>query len=127
MKQILIVDDVEGWRKYNSDIIKELFGENAEITTASCAQEAYDIFLTGKRFDIILTDLQMENTYEPKLAGEWLVEQIKTFHRFNNTKVVIISASYNARHIAENLGVECISKSTALRCLSAYKEVLGVI
>jgi len=127
MKQVLIVDDVEGWRKYNSDIVKELFGADAEISTAASAQEAYDILLTGKFFDIILTDLQMENTYEPKLAGEWLIEQIKRFTRYNNTAVVIISASYNARHIAEILGAGCITKSTALRCLSAYKEVLGVI
>ena len=43
------------------------------------------------------------------------------------TKVVIVSASYNVRHIAGALGVECIPKSTALKCLSAYKEALGVV
>ena len=37
------------------------------------------------------------------------------------------SASYNVRHIAGALGVECIPKSTALKCLSAYKEALGVV
>ena len=123
MKKVLIVDDVNGWRDYNSNIVKELF-EDAEIETVGSAQEAYDILLQEKPFDIIITDLQMESTYEPKFAGEWLVEQIKTFSRYNNTKVVIISASYNARDIAELYGVECIPKQTALKCLSAYKEVL---
>lgn len=123
MKKVLIVDDVKGWRDYNSNIVKELF-EDAEIETVGSAQEAYDILLQEKPFDIIITDLQMEDTFEPKFAGEWLVEQIKTFSRYNNTKVVIISASYNARHIAESYGVECIPKPTALKCLSAYKEVL---
>lgn len=125
MKKILIVDDIKGWRDFNAGIMQELF-ENAEITTAECAQEGYDILLQEKPFDIILTDLQMENTFEPKFAGEWFVEQIKTFNRYNNTKVVIISASYNARSIAAALGVECIPKSTALKCISAYKEALGV-
>ena len=123
MKKVLIVDDVKGWRDYNSNIVKELF-EDVEIETADSAQEAYDILLQEKPFDIIITDLQMEDTFEPKFAGEWLIEQIKTFSRYNNTKVVIISASYNARHIAELYGVECIPKQTALKCLSAYKEVL---
>ena len=32
-----------------------------------------------ERIDIIITDLQMENDFEPKYAGEWFIEQIKTF------------------------------------------------
>ena len=34
MKKVLIVDDVKGWRDYNSDIVKELF-EDAEIEIVS--------------------------------------------------------------------------------------------
>ena len=66
----------------------------------------------------------MESTYAPKMAGEWLVEQIKADNRYMNTKVVIISATYNIRHTAEMLGVSCIPKSTALKCFSAYEEIL---
>lgn len=124
MKQVLIVDDIKGWRDYNSNIVDEIFNGEAEITTADCAKAAYDILLTQKPFDIIITDMQMEEDFTPKFAGEWLIEQIKTFNRYMNTKVVIISASYNARHIAETLGVECIPKSTALKCISAYREIL---
>lgn len=127
MKKILVVDDVKGWRDYNSNIMYELFGSDIEIKTAECASEAYNILLQEEPIDIIITDLQMENNYEPKFAGEWLVEQIKTFSRYINTKVVIVSASYNVRHIDGALGVECIPKSTALKCLSAYKEALGVV
>ena len=124
MKQVLIVDDVKGWRDFNSNIVDEIFSGEVEITTADCAKAAYDILLTEKPFDIIITDMQMEDDFAPKFAGEWLIEQIKTFSRYMNTKVVIISASYNARHIAETLGVGCIPKSTALKCISAYKEIL---
>lgn len=125
MKKILIVDDVKGWRDFNSQVMYEIFKGDVDIDTADSAQKAYDKLLEGIPYDIIITDLQMENTFSPKYAGEWLVEQIKTFNRYNNTKVVMISASYNIRHIADSLGIECIPKSTALKCLSAYREVLN--
>ena len=125
MKKVLIVDDVKGWIKFNSDIIRELF-EDIDITTASSATEAYNILLQGAEFDIIITDLQMEESFSPKYAGEWLVEQIRTFNRYDSTNVVMISASYNIRQIANSLGVECIPKSTALKCISAYKEVFNL-
>ena len=43
MKKILVVDDVKGWRDYNSNIMYELFGSDIEIKTAECASEAYNI------------------------------------------------------------------------------------
>ena len=124
MKNILIVDDVKGWRDFNTNVMHELFGNDVNIDTAESATMAYDFLLQAKPYDIILTDLQMEDSYLPKYAGEWLVEQIKTFNRYNSTKIVMISAAYNIRHIADNLEVNCIPKSTALKCLSAYKEIL---
>ncbi len=124
MKNILIVDDVKGWRDFNTNVMHELFGNNVNIDTAESATMAYDFLLQAKPYDIILTDLQMEDSYLPKYAGEWLVEQIKTFNRYNSTKIVMISAAYNIRHIADNLEVNCIPKSTALTCVSAYREIL---
>lgn len=124
MKNILIVDDVKGWRDFNTNVMHELFGNDVNIDTAESATMAYDFLLQAKPYDIILTDLQMEDSYSPKYAGEWLVEQIKTFNRYNSTKIVMISAAYNIRNIADNLEINCIPKSTALKCLSAYKEIL---
>ena len=124
MKNILIVDDVKGWRDFNTNVMFELFGHDINIDTAESAIKAYDYLLQNKPYDIILTDLQMEESYAPKYAGEWLVEQIKTFNIYNSTKIVMISAAYNVRHIADNLGIECIPKSTALKCFSAYEEIL---
>lgn len=37
MKKILVVDDVKGWRDYNSNIMYELFGSDIEIKTAECS------------------------------------------------------------------------------------------
>ena len=119
--KILIVDDVKGWRDYHSSVLSELFSD-AEILTADCARRGYDLLMENNDspFDIILSDLQMENDFEPKYAGEWFVEQIKTFKNYSKTKVVIISAAYNLKHIAEMLNVDCISKTTARNFPDSY-------
>ncbi len=120
--KILIVDDVKGWRDYHSYIMNELF-ENAEIQTAESAREGYDKILENNEspFDIIITDMQMESDFEPKYAGEWFIEQIKTFKNYKNTRIVIISAAYNIPAIAENYGVDYIRKGTARSFPDAYK------
>ena len=64
-------------------------------------------------YDVIFTDLQMESDFLPKYAGEWLIEQIKTFKEYNSTKIVIISASPNIRIIAERNQVLYLSKTIA--------------
>ena len=119
--KILIVDDIKGWRDYHSYIISQLF-ENAEIFTAKSARDGYDMLMehNDNPFDIILTDLQMETDFEPKYAGEWFIEQIKTFKNYLNTKIVIISAAYNINIIAENYGVDYIRKGTARSFPDAY-------
>lgn len=126
MTKILIVDDVLGWQNYHKETLSELHPE-ASITTASSAREAYDIIMQNNDypFDIIITDLHMEPDFEPKYAGEWLIEQIKTFKNYINTKIIIISAAYNIRTIAENYGVHCIPKSTAIKFPQAYEEYLN--
>ena len=126
MKRILIVDDMQGWLNYNAQNVKELFNGDCEIITAASAREGYDKLLENNNtpFDIIITDLQMEPDFEPKYAGEWLVEQIKTFKNYYKTKVIIISATYNINTIADNLGVYYIRKITARNTPEIYKEII---
>lgn len=126
MKKFLVVDDMSSWRDFNTNVIYEIFGENADVEEASSAEEAYTKILeqNTKPYDVILTDLQMETNFEPKYAGEWLVEQIKMLPKYYRAKIIMISASYNIRKIAESLNVYCIPKSTAIKCLSAYRELL---
>ena len=84
--KILIVDDIKGWRDYHSAIIKEFYPET-EISTAESAKDGYDKLLENNDspFDYIFTDMQMESDFEPKYAGEWFIEQIKTFVLFDFT------------------------------------------
>ena len=124
--KVLIVDDIKGWCDYHSKIITYYF-PNAEIHTAESAKEGYDKLLENNNepFDYIFTDMQMENNYEPKYAGEWFIEQIKSFKSYLNTKITIISAAYNIKNIAENYGVNYLRKSTARNFPDAYLEILS--
>ena len=126
MNKILLVDDVPGWVRFHKTNLEYLNLPNTEIDTAYSAKEGLAKIEANidAPFTAIFTDLQVESDFLPKYAGEWLVEQIKTFNIYNSTKIVMVSASYNIRHIADNLEVECIPKSTALKCFSAYEELL---
>jgi hypothetical protein len=54
----------------------------------------------------------MESDFLPKLAGEWLVEQIKTYDKYyKNTKIIIVSASPNIERIAQKYKVLYIPKT----------------
>ncbi len=126
MKKILIVDDVKGWRDQHMLILRELLGTNAMFETAASAREGYDKVYNNinEPFDIIITDLQMEEDFAPKYAGEWFVEQIRKLSQYNKTKIVIISATYNIKLIAESLNVGCISKSTASQFPQSYLDIV---
>ena len=114
MKKILIVDDSQKWVEYHKRHVLELFNDDVEITTANPARESLDCVTLNidEPFDIILTDMQMETDFAPLYAGEWLIKQIKTYKEYLNTRIVIISATYNIRVIAEKYGVLCIPKAT---------------
>ncbi len=115
MKRILIVDDVPGWVRFHEQNIRHLNIPNIEIDTAISAREALSKLEVSidNPYDVIFTDLQMESDFLPKYAGEWLIEQIKTFKEYNSTKIVIISASPNIRIIAERNQVLYLSKTSA--------------
>ncbi len=112
-KKILIVDDTKSWLAFHKDLILQLYPELFEITLANSAVEGLNIIKHNieSPFSLILTDLQMETDYEPKLAGEWLIEHIKNIPEYSRCNIVIISAMYNIEYIAKQLNAECISKN----------------
>lgn len=126
MKRILVVDDSRSWVEFNKSNLLKIFERNVEIDCAICAKDAYELIYNtvSMPYDIIVTDLQMENDFGDKYAGEWLVEQIQLLTQYSNTRIVIISASYNIRHIAESLNVEYLPKSVAAQDTSSYKMFL---
>ncbi len=115
MKRILIVDDVPGWIRFHKNNIEYLNIQDLEIDTADCAKKALDKIEASidSPYSTIFTDLQMESDFLPKFAGEWLIEQIRTYKYYNNSKIVIISASPSIQRIAERNNVLYLPKITA--------------
>ena len=126
MKKVLIVDDVKGWRDYHAFAINSIMSDELDIDFAESANDGYNKIIENLKnpYDIVITDLQMEDDFAPKLAGEWLVEQIKTFSQYYKAKIIIISASYNIKQIAEYFGVTYIRKSDARNNTNLYEEFL---
>lgn len=115
MERILIVDDVPGWVRFHQNNIEYLNIPDIEIDSANSANEGLTKIEASidNPYSVIFTDLQMESNYLPKLAGEWLVEQIKTYKEYNNSKIVIVSASLSIQRIAEHQDVLYLPKTLA--------------
>ena len=115
MVKILIADDVPGWIRFHKNNIEYLNLGNTHIDTALSAYDALskiELELDSP-YDIVFTDMQMESNFLPKLAGEWLIEQIQMLKEYKNTKIVIISASPDIERIAKKYNVEYLSKYLA--------------
>lgn len=128
-KKILIVDDSLGWLNYHRQALSEIYGDEYVLETADCARQGYDVVYNNLKepFCLIISDLQMELDFEPKHAGEWFVEQVKKMKEYNNTPVIIVSAAYNIRSIAQKLGVNCLPKAIAARDLHSYKLAIDEV
>lgn len=104
MKNILIADDVAGWLAFHRENLSELY-KDANIFAFQSAKEAYDFAFTFEgRIDIVITDLQMESM--EKLAGEWLVENLKTIKSTRLAKFFLISSCWNIKYIADRVGAD---------------------
>lgn len=127
INKILVVEDSSSWRKFHLTALHSIFSSNFNITMASSAKEGYDAVLQNinEPFDLIITDLQMEFDFEPDLAGEWLVKQIKTHKEYSNTKIIIISAMFNITTIARKSDVEFIRKSDLARDVSCLRNLIN--
>lgn len=128
-KKILIVDDSMSWLNYHQENLINFYDTEFTIDRAISAREGYDMVYNNlyEPYKLIISDLQMELDFEPKLAGEWFVEQVKKLNEYKNVPVILISATYNIKNIAERLGVDCIPKSIAARDLVTYKSTIDKI
>lgn len=126
MKKILVVDDSPSWVRHHIFNIKHILGEeNTEILCAYSAKEGDSLLSANidKPFDIIFTDMQMEADFLPLNAGEWLIKQIQFYPEYNNTKIVIISASPRIEKLAEKYNVDFIPKRLC-ETIIPYEKIL---
>ena len=127
VKRVLIVDDVPGWVRFHQNNI-EYLNLDVQIDSANSAREAVSKLEASidEPYTTIFTDLQMESDFLPKMAGEWFVEQIRTYSKYyKDTKVVIVSASPSIKNIAERHGVLCLPKVVARNSSAeVYREFI---
>ncbi len=125
-KKILIAEDSREWQRYHVYLLSKYEGCEFDYTLTSSAQEALSIAQEhlNEPFDLILSDLQMETDFLPKYAGEWFIEQIKLLKQYDNTGIVIISATYNISFIAATLGVDYLSKRNLVNNPDSYYFML---
>ena len=127
MKKVLIVDDVPGWVRFHQNNI-EYLNLDVQIDTANSAREAVSKLEASidAPYTTIFTDLQMESDFLPKMAGEWFVEQIKTYSKYyKDTKIVIVSASPSIKNIAERYEVLYLPKVVARNSdAEVYREFI---
>lgn len=124
MIRILAVDDMPQWRNFHKTALNTILKDiEFELVLKDSATEALEVIQSNIKanvapFDLIISDLQMETAYEPDYAGEWLIKNIKMIPSYINTPIIIISAAYNINFIAENLGVDCLSKPSLVHLTS---------
>jgi len=126
MKKLLIVDDQQAWITFNTARANEILGKDVTIHTALSANEAYNLLLENilNPYDYIITDLQMEDSYTPKTAGEWLIEQAKGMSFYKKTNIIIISAAPFIDRVAERLEVNYIRKQEATVSKDSYNKLI---
>ncbi len=133
MMKILVVDDLGQWRSYHKSALNVIL-ENIEyeLVIQNSATEAYKNIIenTNNTYNLIITDLQMEECYEPDYAGEWLVKNVQKLKQYVSTPIIIVSAAPNIKYIAQQLNVNYISKPTLIHNPLAYelkiKELLNI-
>jgi CheY-like chemotaxis protein len=108
---ILIADDEKGWLNFHKENL-DLYLKNYSllIYEFQSTKEAYEFANKADfHFDIIISDLQMENIGE-KYAGEWLIENLKLQNSCQNAKFIIISSAFEIKYIAQKLNTDYINK-----------------
>ena len=124
MIKILVVDDMSQWRNFHKNALSVVLKDrDFDLTVKSSATEAREDIQknSSTQYDLIITDLQMELDYEPDHAGEWLVKEVQKLSGYKNTKIIIVSAAYNIKIIAQNSKVDCIAKPTLINNLLVYE------
>jgi hypothetical protein len=57
----------------------------------------------------------MEHMPEDSYAGMWFVKKIKDRKECENSKILVISGSYDIQEVAEQLNVDFVPKDTLLK------------
>ena len=123
--RFLIVADGYDWVKFHSNNISKAM-PHAQIDVAMSGLEALNMVSKQDKnyYDIILSDMQMEEVEDELYAGIWLIKRLLASGKCKNTKIIIISAVYNIKEVARNLNVNYMSKSSLISSSQSFEYKL---
>ena len=92
--RFLVVDDGYDWIKFHSQNIKHTM-PHAQIDVAMSGFEALNMVLKQDEnyYDIILSDMQMEDVEGESYAGIWLIKRLLASGKCEKAKIIIMPES----------------------------------
>lgn len=123
--RFLVVDDGYDWIKFHSQNIKRTM-PHVQIDIAMSGVEALKMILKQDEnyYDVIISDMQMEDVEDENYAGIWLIKRLLTSGKCKNATIIIISAVYNIKEVAKNLNVNYISKTSLINAPQSFEYKL---
>jgi len=111
--KILIVEDSPEWIKFHISLLNQLFGTDLlKIDFEMSARAGFKKIIkkSETHYDLIISDLEMEEILEESYAGSWFVRNIIKREECKNSKILIISGSDDISLVAKELNVDFIPK-----------------
>lgn len=110
--KFLVVDDSRQWLNFHQNTILAMLPD-AQVDIAMSGFEGLDKVLAKPEdyYDVILSDMQMEQLEEEIFAGQWLIKRLLASKKCINSKILVVSAVFNIKEIAKNLNANYLSKS----------------
>lgn len=110
---VLIADDISDWLLFHQQNLQSyLQGYDVNYYMFSSAHDAYNFAMNFEnKIDLVITDLQMESM--EKLAGEWLVENLKLLKSCSLSKYIIVSSCYDISFVADRVGANSYLRKPA--------------
>ena len=124
--KILAVDDSFECIKFHRKLFNYLFADtDFELDFEMSARAGYNKVLgsADEPYNLIISDLEMENMEDEVYAGIWFVRNILQREECRDSRIIIVSGSYDIDRIAEGLGVYYIPKNELFKnpLLMKYK------
>jgi two-component system chemotaxis sensor kinase CheA len=116
-RTLLLVDDSAFFRNMLSPVLK---AAGYEVTAVSSGREALAILKKGRRFDALVTDIDM-----PEMDGFELAEAVRGEQRFSQIPIIALSSSSSPESIERGRKVgfhDYVAKFDRQSLIAALKE-----
>jgi len=111
--KIFIAEDAFEWIKFHIFHLKSFLGEDCvEINYAFSSAEGLRKISekVDYTYDLVISDLEMEELSEEKYAGINFIKRARGFLPCKNAKFLIVSGSHDIKEVASLLGVDFLPK-----------------